>query len=139
MTIEIGATDYIEYKVGERDLAKNLSISKEDNFPEVFTTGRLVSLMECTAAKIMIPYLEEGQLSVGVGIEIKHMAPTLNGDVVISTAKFTGKEETLYKFTIMAEDSGGLVVKGTHTRAVIDEKRLLSVASKRIRKSARSA
>ena len=98
MELEIGAKSSIEFKVEDKDLAKNLQISPEDNFPEVFATARMVALMECSAAKILIPFLEEGQLSVGVEVNIKHLAPTLSGDTAISTATFEGMEGKLYIF-----------------------------------------
>ena len=54
MSLEIGTTATIEYKVEDKDLAKNLGISSEDNFPAVFATARLTALMEATAAKVLI-------------------------------------------------------------------------------------
>ena len=50
MELEIGTTATIEYKVLNKDLAKNLEISSEDNFPPVMATARMVALMECSAA-----------------------------------------------------------------------------------------
>ena len=132
MELEIGAKSSIEFKVKDSDLAKNLEISPEDNFPEVFATARLVALMECSAAKVMIPLIKEGQLSVGVEVNMKHLAPTLSGDIVKSTAKFVGMEGKLYKFEIEAEDSGGCVGTCIHTRAIITEDRLMSGANKRV-------
>ncbi len=134
MELEIGTKDSIEFKVEDKDLAKNLQISSEDNFPEVFATARMVALMECSAAKILIPFLEEGQLSVGVEVNIKHLAPTLSGDVAISTATFEGMEGKLYKFSLEVVDSGGVIGTGTHTRAIVTKDRLMSGANKRVGK-----
>lgn len=134
MTLEVGLKDTIEFKVEEKDLAKNLGISPDDDFPEVFATARLVALMECTAAKILIPFLEEGQLSVGVEVNVKHLAPTLLGDITKSTAKFEGMEGKLYKFSIEVEDSAGKIGIATHTRAVVSVDRLISGANKRVGK-----
>ncbi len=134
MSLEVGTKDTIEFKVKESDLAKNLEISPDDNFPPVFATARLVALMECTAAKVLIPLIGEGQLSVGVEVNVKHLAPTLTEDVVKATATFVGMEGKLYKFEIQAEDSGGVVGTCTHTRAIITEERLMSGANKRVGK-----
>ena len=134
MELEIGSNSSIEFKVKDSDLAKNLEISPEDNFPEVFATARLVALMECSAAKVLTPLLKEGQLSVGVEVNMKHLAPTLTGDIVNSTATFVGMEGKLYKFEIEAKDSGGVVGTCIHTRAIITEDRLMSGANKRIGK-----
>ena len=114
-----GTQAVLEYKVEEKDLAKNLNISIDDDFPEVFATARLIALMEVSAAKILIPLLKEGELSVGVGVDIKHLAATLSGDTAVSTATFTSMEGKLYKFEIEVKDSGGIIGVGTHTRAII--------------------
>ena len=134
MALEIGIKDTIEFKVKNSDLASNLNISKDDGFPDVFATARLVALMECSAAKILIPLLKEGELSVGVGVNITHLAATLEGDTAISTATFDGMEGKLYKFSIEVVDSGGKIGIGTHTRAIVSTDRLMSGAKKRVAK-----
>ncbi len=78
--------------------------------------------------------LEEGQLSVGVEVNVKHLAPTLESDIAKSTATFIGMEGKLYKFSIEVEDTAGKVGEGTHTRAIITEERLMSGAKKRVGK-----
>ncbi|WP_321311543.1 thioesterase family protein [Halarcobacter sp.] len=132
MQLENGTSDFIEFKVDRKDLAKNLGISKEDNFPEVFATARMIALMEASAAKILTPLLNDGELSVGVEVNVKHLAPTLCGDIVKSTATFVGMEGKLYKFSIEVEDSGGKIGEGTHTRAIVTKDRLMAGANKRV-------
>ena len=132
MALEIGTKDTIEFKVKNSDLASNLNISADDGFPDVFATARLVALMECSAAKILIPLLKEGELSVGVNVNVTHLAPTLEGDTAISTARFDGMEGKLYKFSIEVVDSAGKIGTGTHTRAVVSTERLMSGAKKRL-------
>lgn len=134
MSLEVGEKATIEYKVLAKDLAKNLEISPDDNFPPVFATARLVALMECSAAKAMKPLLGDGKLSVGVEVNVKHLAPTLENDIVKSTATFVGMEGKLYKFEIEAQDSAGVVGTCTHTRAVVNEERLMAGASSRVAK-----
>ncbi|MAD41461.1 MAG: thioesterase [Arcobacter sp.] len=134
MALEIGIEDSIDFKVKNSDLASNLNISKDDGFPDVFATARMVALMECSAAKILIPLLKEGELSVGVGVNITHLAPTLEGDTAISTARFDGMEGKLFKFSIEVVDSAGKIGTGTHTRAIVSTERLMSGAKKRVAK-----
>lgn len=133
MELEVGTSATIEYKVESKDLAKNLGISSDDNFPPVMATARLVALMECSAAKAMKAILEDGTLSVGVNVNITHMAPTLEGDTAIATATFVGMEGKLYKFEIEAEDSGGLIGKCIHTRAIVNEDKLILGANNRLK------
>ena len=76
--------------------------------------------------------LSPDQLSVGVGVNIMHLAATPNKTEVSAKATFLGMEGKLYKFKIEAFDTGGLIGKGEHTRAIIDFDRLVTSAQKRI-------
>lgn len=134
MQLEIGTQATIEFEVKASDLAKNLQISPEDDFPEVFATARLTALMECASAKILIPFYKQGEFSVGVDVNLKHLAPTLQGDTVKATATFVGMEGKLYKFEVEAFDSAGKVGQCTHTRAIVEKQRLMSGANKRVGK-----
>ena len=67
------------YRVQEGDLAQILSIDPSDDFPAVFATSRMIALMELAAARLMRSELQSGDLSVGVGVEVKHTAVTLEG------------------------------------------------------------
>ncbi|WP_198305239.1 thioesterase family protein [Arcobacter vandammei] len=137
MALQLGKQASIDYKVEKKDLASNLNISVDDNFPEVFATARMIALMECSAAKLMMPLLKDDEQSVGVNVNITHMAATLENDVVISTATFVGMEGKLYKFELEVVDSGGVCGRGTHTRAIISTARLVEGAKRRAEKSSR--
>ena len=114
-----------------KDLASNLNISADLTFPEVFATARMIALMECSAAKLMLPLLKDDEKSVGVNVNITHMAATLENDVAISTATFVGMEGKLYKFEIEVIDSAGVCGRGTHTRAIVSTSRLIEGAQRR--------
>ena len=112
-------------------MASNLNISADLTFPEVFATARMIALMECSAAKLMLPLLKDDEKSVGVNVNITHMAATLEDDVAISTATFVGMEGKLYKFEIEVIDSAGVCGRGTHTRAIVSTSRLIEGAQRR--------
>ena len=116
----------------DRDMASALSVSSEDSFPEVLATSRMIALMELAGARLMKRMLEPQQLSVGVGVCIKHLAATPNNTEVTAVATFLEMEGNLFKFKVEAFDPAGKIGEGEHTRAVIDESRLLSGAQKRI-------
>ena len=115
----------------DSDMAKALAISVEDDFPEVFATSRMIALMELAAARCMKPLLNTGELSVGVGVDITHMAATPKGLQVTARATFSGMEGKLYGFTLEAFDEAGLVGEGRHTRAIVSTERLLAGARSR--------
>jgi len=121
-----------EYKVEEKDLASLLSITKEDTFPSVLATYRMIALMEMAAGRLMFPLLNEGELSVGVHVNTIHSAPTLVDNIIKIKAKFNGMEGKLYNFDVEIFDAGGSAGKGTHSRAIINNEKLLAGAGKRV-------
>lgn len=130
--LQPGDKSEVSFIVSDRDMAKSLVVSAEDNFPEVFATSRMIALMELAGARLMKPMLEPNQLSVGVSVCIKHLAATPNHTKVSAVATFIGMEGKLYKLRVEAFDPAGKIGEGDHTRAIIDEDRLLSGARKRI-------
>lgn len=127
-----GTTASIERLVEESDLAAAISPDPDDRFPRVFATSRLVALMELAAARLMRPLLSDGELSVGVSLEITHEAPTPPGALVRATAKFLAKEGKIYRFEVTAEDGAGPIGRGTHGRAIVTTERLVAGAKKRM-------
>ena len=130
--LQPGDTGEASFIATDRDMAKALAVSPEDDFPEVFATSRMIALMELAGARLMKTILEPNQLSVGVGVSIKHLAATPNNTRVTAVATFLEMEGKLYKFRIEAFDTAGKIGEGEHTRAIIDSERLLTGARKRI-------
>ena len=91
----------------------------------------MVREMERAAAKLMRPLLAPGQLSVGVRVEVGHLAPTPVGGRVVTRARLAGREGRLYWFEVRAEDAGGVIGEGRHARAIVEEARLLAAAARR--------
>ncbi|HEY0143767.1 MAG TPA: hotdog domain-containing protein [Thermoanaerobaculia bacterium] len=127
--LEPGATTTAEHVVTEGDLAS--ALSAVDHFPPVFATARMVALMEVAASRGMLPVLGEGELSVGVSVDVTHSAATPPGSTVRASAKFVGVEGKLYVFEVTAEDEGGEIGRGIHRRAVVHADRLLAGAARR--------
>jgi fluoroacetyl-CoA thioesterase len=125
LTAEAALTVRIE------DTARHIALSPGDAFPEVFATARMIALMEVAAARAMRPLLVEGQLSVGVSLNVRHTAATPVGSQVRAVAIHQRTEGKLVHFKVEAFDDSGSIGVGDHTRAVIDEARLLSGAERR--------
>ena len=130
--MDIGQVSTISYIGQDKDMASNMSKNPDDQFPEVFATPSMVALMEQAAAQMMKPLLQKGELSVGVGVNMLHLAATPNHTEIIAKAVYQGKEGKLYKFKVTCHDPGGLVGKGEHTRAIIQRDRIVESAKKRV-------
>jgi predicted thioesterase len=129
--LRIGDVGEATQVVGSEDTAKAMARSPEEDFPEVLATTRMIGLMELAAAKAMRKRLGLGQLSVGVGVDVQHVAATPVGASVRALATFLGMEGKLYRFRVQAFDRGGLIGEGEHTRAIIGAERLVAGARAR--------
>ncbi len=90
-----------------------------DGMPAVLSTPNLIALMERTAREAISLFLEQDERSVGVEIELRHLAPTPLGAQVIVTARVIGASGRYVDFQIEARDSQELIARGVHKRAVI--------------------
>ena len=130
-SLETGDHSTVSRTVATSDLASALSDEHRDQFPDVFATARMVAFMELAAAQVLKPLLAQGELSVGVTVDVTHSAATALGDTVRATATYIGREGKLYIFEVTAEDSTGEIGRGTHRRAIISTSRLLEGAQRR--------
>jgi fluoroacetyl-CoA thioesterase len=129
--INIGDFAEASLVVQTSDTAQALALTSEDSFPGVFATSRMIALMEVAAARLMKPMLKEGELSVGVSLNVKHTAATPVGCRVTARATYLGPEGKLFKFKVEAEDEGGSVGEGDHIRAIVLTERLVAGAERR--------
>lgn len=115
-----------------REVSEDLTIaSLEAGLPAVMGTPAMVLLMELAAAKIMNPFVPDGKMSVGVEVNVQHLAATPMGDWVTARATVLEVAGNLVKFEVEAHDSIQLVGQGTHIRAVIDLERFKQGLEKR--------
>lgn len=92
--------------------------------PEVFATGFMVGLMEWSCILAIKPYLDwPNEQSVGIGINVNHIAATPPGFEVTVKVKLDAVDGKKLSFTIEAHDGVDLISKGTHERFIIDKKK----------------
>lgn len=133
--MEKGAIGEFTYTVRKSDLASEVAVSGDDEFPEVLATSKMIGLMEVSAARLMKPLLKPGELSVGVGVDIKHFAPTPVGEEVRTVATYLEPEGKLYLFEVEVFDRAGKVASGRHTRAIVQGARITEGAVARMEKA----
>jgi len=129
--MEISQTYEMNHTVELNDLASSLSPTPDDEFPPVFATSRMIAFMEFCSARFMCPLLKDGELSVGVGIDIKHTVPTLPGEEVTLSSTYLGRQGKLFRFKVSVSDKHGVVGEGEHTRAIVNTEKLMKIAAKR--------
>lgn len=129
--MEVGTKLDLKYQVQSSDLAASLSSDPLDNFPQVYATSRMIALMELAAARLMKPLLSDGELSVGVNVNVTHMAATPADTEVTAIAEYRGIEGKLHQFDVALFDPAGIAGKGRHTRAIVKTERLVQGAMAR--------
>jgi len=91
----------------------------------VFATPYMIAQIENTAAMSVQPELEEGRTTVGISVNVSHVAATPEGmEVRIETelAEVAPNGKVL-TFKVACFDEAGLIGEGTHVRAVVDRAR----------------
>jgi fluoroacetyl-CoA thioesterase len=112
---KIGTTGELQFVVEQ----KHAIDFATDGMPAVLSTPNLIGLLERTARKALEPFLEPDERSVGIEIELRHLAPTPLGQSVTCSARVIHVDGRKIGFQIEARDSGGLIARGLHKRAVI--------------------
>jgi predicted thioesterase len=118
-------------RVRESDLASTSVPDQVGRFPAVLATTRMILAMEVAAGNCLVPLIDDGELSVGVVVNVQHLAATPPGVDVTARAKYLGRAGKLYRFEVVATDPGGEIGRGEHHRAIISRERLLAGAAKR--------
>ena len=87
---------------------------------EVFATPMMIALIEQTCLESVLPYLEEGQGTVGTLVNVTHSAATPVGMRVWCDSELVEVDRRRLVFAVKAYDECGPIGEGTHERFVID-------------------
>ena len=94
---------------------------------DVFSTPAMVGLMEGTCVRLVAPFLDENEQTVGIHVDVRHMAPTKIGQSVTVTVELLEIKDNKLRFSVSAENDNGVKIgEGTHRRALISTKRFAS-------------
>ena len=88
-----------------------------------FATPAMIGLMEGAAFVATKDHLGAGQTSVGIEVNIKHLAATPVGMRVRARAELTRVEGRRWYFNVEAWDEVEKIGEGTHARMVVDTDR----------------
>lgn len=117
--LEIGIKGKEELLVAENNSAKTLGSGTLD----VFATPAMIALMELTAWKSVQPYLEEKEGTVGISLNVKHIAATPLGMRVFCESELIEIEGKKLTFSVKAYDESGLIGEGTHERFIVNNEK----------------
>jgi fluoroacetyl-CoA thioesterase len=122
MALEIGMRGEATLLVGEEHTAEAFGAGGV----RVFGTPMMIGLMENAAWRLVQPELDEGMTTVGVLVNVRHLAATPVGDTVTATAELVEIAVRRLVFRVNARDSRRLIGEGTHERAIVSLERFLA-------------
>lgn len=88
--------------------------------PAVYGTPMMILHMEMAAGLAVQPSLPNGYVSVGMTVNIRHLAATPVGRTVRALARIIGLEEKRILFEVEAWDGNRKIGDGTHRRGVVN-------------------
>jgi fluoroacetyl-CoA thioesterase len=91
----------------------------------VYATPAMVAFVERTCQQLVQPRLPAGQTTVGIGIQIRHLAPTPIGATVRVRVEVTAVDDGQITFRAQVWDETELIGEAEHRRAVIDVERFM--------------
>lgn len=120
--LSTGLIGKAEVVVSEQNIAKTM----KSGALEVFATPAMVALMEEAACSAVKDYLSDEEGTVGISLNISHVAPTAMNDKVIAVAKLVNIDGRKLVFEVEANDSQKLIGKGIHERFIINNEKFMN-------------
>jgi fluoroacetyl-CoA thioesterase len=96
------------------------------DMPPVFATAMMIGFVEQTCVEALRPWIGAGQHSVGIHVNVSHVAATPVGLEVAAEVELIEINDRVLTFRATCCDSAGLIGEGVHRRAVIDLSRFLA-------------
>lgn len=121
--LEVGQTGEVQVSVEAGMLASSVGSGSL----AVLSTPWLVALMEraaCAAVEGRLGEGDTGQTTVGVRLDVRHLAPTPVGAEVRARAELVEVDDRRLIFRVEAFDAQERIGEGTHERAIVNAQRL---------------
>jgi fluoroacetyl-CoA thioesterase len=118
--IKIGTVGEERFVVSEQHMID----FAHDGMPRILSTPWLIWFLEHAARNAVLPLLEPGESTVGVVINVEHLAATPLGKQVVCTARVIYTDGPVISFQFEAHDEHEKIARGTHKLQVIQAARL---------------
>ncbi len=128
--VKEGLKGRVDLTVGDQHTAPSVG----SGAIHVLGTPVMINLMEAAALDAAEHLMPKGHQSLGIHVDISHVAATPIGMKVHATAKVTAVEGNRIRFRVEAHDEAEMIGEGTHERVVVKVERF----DKRVQKKAES-
>lgn len=126
--LEKGIKGHQEMVVTHEYTAKTMGSGVMD----VYATPAMLALMEKTAFTSVAPHLSEGCGTVGIRVEIEHVASSPVGMKITCDSELIAIEGRKLIFSVEAFDEKGLIGKGIHERFIIESEKFQEKTDKKL-------
>lgn len=125
MELKVGIKGLDEVKVDMSNVASAVGSGALD----VFSTPSMIASMEKAALTSVMPYMDEGFSTVGIGLEVQHLAATPIGETVRTESELTEVIKGRFlTFDIKSYCGEQLIGTCTHKRCVVDINKFMEKA-----------
>ena len=119
--VEVSMLSEQTFSVGDEHTAMHIGSGSQ----RVLATPWMITFMERTARDFLIACLPGGYTSVGVHVDVRHLAPSPVDSRVLVRVEVVEVDGVKVKFAVQAWDQHEEIGAGHHQRVVIDEARFL--------------
>jgi len=117
--LRAGLEGHAELVVGEEHTAPRIGSGRV----HVLATPVMINLMEAAALDAAENLIPAGHQSLGIHLDVRHIAATPVGMRVRATARLVSVEDRALGFTVEARDEKDVIGDGTHRRIVVNVER----------------
>ena len=94
----------------------------------VYATPAMIALMEAAAVRAVADHLAPQQTTVGVHVDVRHLAATPLGQMVRATAHLVAMDGRRLSFEVVAEDERERIGQGSHERVIVERVKFMQRA-----------
>ncbi len=98
---------------------------------DVYATPAMIGLIENTSLNAVDSFLPERYATVGVHLDVKHLAATPVGMKVTATAELIEIDRKKLVFKVEAFDEKDKIGEGTHSRFIINKEKFLKMTQEK--------
>lgn len=92
-----------------------------------YSTAWMVYHMEWASRKIILPYLEDYEEGMGAAVNVKHLAPALEGDAITVIATLSAFEGNTVVTEVKAYGPNGLIGTGEVKQVILPKLKISSM------------
>lgn len=126
-TLAIGSIGETQLVVAQEHTAAHLG----SGLLPVLATPQMIALMEGAAVEAVATALPEGYQTVGIALDVRHLAATPIGGHVTARAELIEIDRARLVFRVEAFDAAGKIGEGEHQRFIVEVERFMRRAQER--------